>query len=110
MGFRNWILRGHCGVVRVSQPYTPEWVKTENLSPLNLESHIYQVPEAQLKIFKLENSQEMVDWFNQRCGTKLEIKQTNASKKTLDRMPKLTEEHLKHIRKLFPLESEIYNI
>ena len=119
MEFMRWLNEGKLGMSKFWKELAPEWISTENLSPLSLEAHVQNSFGTSVveHVFYLEDLAPLQDWLSallSRRGLEeskkeianLQILNASAAKSR----PHISAETLTCLRKSFPLEFEIYNI
>lgn len=110
LSFGQWIRFGKVGINPEWRKLCPEWISEHDLTPLSLEAHAMD-REGKLvvdKVFKLEQFDEVISWLEHKLDQKLVSRHVNVSSQS--DVPRISEEELVRVRKMFPFESEAYNI
>lgn len=108
MDFETWVCEGRLGLNPDWLALAPAWISGKDLSPLNLESRIMDRSETILvdHVFRLEEPETLVAFFSELLGTEIPLRHANASEAS--DAPKVGDETMAHIRRMFPYESELY--
>lgn len=110
MPFEEWILEGRLALNPNWLALAPQWISPRDLTPLNLESRAMRRDGSQAvdHIFKLEEPEALASFLSERLGGEVLPRHVNPSEDIA--MPRLGDQALDRIRKMFPYESELYNL
>ncbi len=110
MEFEEWILRGRVGMDDGAFALAPNWINTQDLTPLSLEAHINTKQDhcdVDL-IFRIEKIDDFMHWLNERTGEHLLPRHFNGSGASA--VPTISSQSLNKVRQMFPMECEMYSI
>ena len=88
----------------------PDWISTDDLSPLSLEAHSLDLQGRNwiTNVFRLEQIGELAQFLSSREGVRVRPLVTNASKELP--IPSLSHAALSRVRRMFRHESELYGL
>ena len=112
MGFEDWIVNGKIGMNPEWQELAPDWISTDDLSPLSLEAHVQDSSgHAEVDfIFRLEEMRELEDWLAVRIGAPQSMPSVNHSSAQDKKAPQLCDDAMRAVRIMFPVESRMYGV
>lgn len=110
ISFEEWIIDGELAMNRNWLALAPEWISPRNLSPLSLEARAMQRDGSWAvdRVFKLEEPDVLADFLSVRLGCEVAPRHVNASVNA--DMPRLGKHAMECIRKMFPYETNQYNV
>lgn len=106
--FETWVMTGRVGMNGGALKLAPDWIRTSDLTPLNLEAHI-ETRDGRTevdKIFRLEEIDSFILWLSEQTGQTLPMRHVNKSERGA--LPKFGDEVLARVKLMFPQESLLY--
>ncbi len=106
--FERWVISGRVGMDAGAQALAPDWISTENLTPLNLEAHV-ENRHGGIEVdhvFLLEEIDKFASWLSNFTNRKILLRHVNESRR--GDVPKIGNEVRGRIIEMFPKESAIY--
>lgn len=110
MSFEDWLLTGRVGMNPMMLEMAPDWISTNDLSPLSLEAHsenVHGESEVDL-VFRAERLDKLAVWLSNWLGTSVTLPHVNSS--TSASSPAISPEARVRVRQCFPKESEMYQL
>ena len=110
MPFERWIAEGKLRANPDWAELAPEWISSDDLSPLSLEFRAMNRDGSLAvdEVFRIEEPERLAAWLEAKTGQKVAVKHTNRSREAA--LPAIGAEALARIRTLLPQESALYGV
>lgn len=110
MPYEDWVINGRLSMKPSWLALAPEWVSPRDLSTLSLEARAMNRDGSWAidRIFKLEEIEVLADFLSERLGCEILHRHVNASVSA--DMPRLGKHAIECIRRMFPYETNEYNV
>ena len=108
MTFEKWVMTGRVGIDIGAQALAPNWISTENLTPLNLEAHVENRDGGTEvdHVFLLEEIDKFALWLSNFTNRDIVMRHVNESQRGV--LPKVGVGMRDRIVEMFPKESAMY--